>query len=136
MTDSAPQVQKLEATVPAATKEATQDQVIGEAPFAGVVSSASIIPEANGTANATNNRTFKIVNKGQSGSGTTAAATFATDTVTTDDLKAFDEKALPLSATPADLVVAAGDIIAVVETVAAEGLAHSGYRVEVELSRS
>lgn len=136
MTDSAPLKRTIEATVPAATKEATQDQVIGEAPFAGTVSAASITPEAAGTANGTNYRTFKIVNKGAAGSGTTAVATFATDTPTTDDLKAFDEKALPLSGTAADLVVAAGDILAVVETVAAEGLAHSGYKVAVEISRS
>jgi hypothetical protein len=136
MTDSAPLTRTLEATVPAATKEAVQDQVIGEAPFAGTVTAVSIVPEANGTANATNYRTFTVQNKGAAGSGSTAVAALPTDTPTTDDLKAFDEKALTLSGTAANLEVSAGDILAVVETVAAEGLAHSGYKIQVEVSRS
>jgi hypothetical protein len=136
MTDSAPLSKTIEATVPAATKEATQDQVIGEVPFDGTVTAVSIVPEANGTAHATNFRTFTVRNKGAAGSGSTAIATLATDTPTTDDLKAFDEKALTLTATAADREVASGDVIAVVETVAAEGLAHSGYKVQVEITRS
>jgi len=135
MSETAPLVKKLEATVPAATKEATQDQVIGEVPFDGTVTSVSIVPEANGTAHAANFRTFSVLNKGAAGSGSTSVAALATDTVTTDDLKAFDEKAVPLSGTAANLEVTAGDILAVVETVAAEGLAHSGYKVQVEISR-
>jgi hypothetical protein len=136
MTETAPLVEVIEATIPAATKEATQDQVIGEAPFAGTVASVVIVPEANGTANATNFRTFRVVNKGQAGAGTTVVASFATDTVTTDDLKAFDEKVIPLSATAADLVVAAGDVLVADETKAAEGLAHSGYKIVVRIARS
>lgn len=125
----------IEATVPAAGAAVTQDQVIGEAPFAGVVSRVVIVPEAALTANATNFRTFRVVNKGQAGAGATVVATFATDTVTTDDLAAFDEKAIPLSGTPANLVVAAGDVLAADETVAASGVAHSGYKIVVEISR-
>lgn len=136
MADSAPLTRTLEAFVPAATKEATQDQVIGEAPFAGTVTSVVIVPEAAGTANATNFRTFRVINKGQGGAGTTVVASFATDTPTTDDLKAFDEKTITLSATAADLVVAAGDVLAADETKAAEGLAHSGYTIKVTISRS
>ncbi len=136
MTDTAPLVEAIEATVPAATKEAVQDQVIGEAPFAGTVTGVTIVPEAAGTANATNFRTFRVVNKGADGSGSTVVASFATDTPTTDDLKAFDEKAVALSATAANLVVKEGDVLVADETKAAEGLAHSGYRIRVEISRS
>lgn len=136
MTDSAPLTRTLEATIPAATKEAVQDQVIDEAPFAGTVTAVAIVPEANGTANATNFRTFRVVNKGQGGAGTTVVASLATDTPTTDDLKAFDEKVIPLSGTAADLVVAAGDVLAADETKAAEGLAHSGYKIRVTITRS
>jgi hypothetical protein len=126
----------LEATVaPQGTANAAQDQVIGEAPYAGRVSSVKIVPEAALTANATNFRTFRVVNKGQAGSGSTVVASFATDTPTTDDLVAFDEKAIPLSGTPANLKVAKGDVLAVDETVAAAGVAHSGYKVLVEISR-
>jgi hypothetical protein len=136
MTDRSPLSESITATIPAATKEALQDQVIGEAPFDGVVNSVVIVPEAALTANATNYRTFRVVNKGQGGSGTTVVATFATDTVTTDDLKAFDEKVIPLSGTAADLVVKAGDVLAVDESKAAEGVAHSGYNVAVRIARS
>ncbi len=137
MSSAAPLARKLEATIPAqGTANAAQDQVVGEAPFAGVVTGVSIVPEAALTAHATNYRTFRLVNKGAAGSGTTVVASFATDTVTTDDLAAFDEKAIPLSGTAANLVVAEGDILVADETVAASGVAHSGYKIQVEISRS
>lgn len=136
MPDTAPLVRTIEATVPAATIAATQDQVIGEAPFAGTVTSVKLVPEAALTANATNYRTFRVVNKGAAGAGTAVVASFATDTPTTDDLVAFDEKVVTLSVTPANLVVAAGDVLAADETVTASGIAHSGYRIFVEITRS
>lgn len=135
MADSAPLVRKLEATVPAAGAAVAQDQVVGEAPFDGTVTEVTIIPEAALTANATNYRTFQLVNKGQDGTGTTVVATFATDTVTDDDLDAFDEKALTLSVVEDATTVAEGDVLAAVETVAASGVAHSGYRIQVAVSR-
>lgn len=137
MPDSAPLTRTIKAFVPAqGTANATQDEVIGTAPFAGTVTAVTIVPEAALTAHATNYRTFRLVNKGQAGSGSTVAATFATDTVTTDDLVAFDEKTIPLSGTAADLVVASGDVLAADETVAASGVAHSGYTMQVEITRS
>lgn len=137
MTDTAPLTRQIKAFVPAqGTANATQDQVIGEAPFAGTVTSVVIVPEAAVVAHATNYRTFRVVNKGQAGSGSTVVATFATDTVTTDDLAAFDEKSIPLSGTAANLVVAAGDVLVADETVAASGVAHSGYTIQVEITRS
>lgn len=137
MADSAPLLRTLEAFVPAqGTANATQDQVIGEAPYAGTVTEVTIIPEAAVTAHGTNYRTFRVVNKGQAGAGTTVVATFATDTVTTDDLAAFDEKTIPLSGTAANLVVAEGDVLVADETVAAAGVAHGGYTIKVTISRS
>lgn len=136
MADTAPLTKVVEATVPAqGTAGTTQDQVVGESPVAGTVSSVSITPEAALTADATNYRTFRLVNKGQDGSGTTVVASFATDTVTTDDLVAFDEKALTLSAVDGALDVAEGDVLVADETVAAAGVAHSGYRLKVEIAR-
>lgn len=126
----------LEASVPAAGAAVLQDQVIGRAPISGVVSAVSIIPEAALTAHAANFRTFQVINKGQDGAGATIAASRATDTPTTDDLVAFDDKSIDLSGTPANRRVAAGDVLAVSETVAASGVAHSGYRIIVEISRS
>jgi len=133
----APRTEVLEATIAAqGTANAAQDQVIGEAPFAGTVTSVKIVPEAALTAHGTNYRTFRVINKGQAGSGSTVVASLATDTVTTDDLAAFDEKNVPLSVVTGATTVAQGDVLAVDETVAASGVAHSGYRVLVEISRS
>ena len=122
---------KLEANVPAqGTAGSTQDWVIGEAETGGTVKEVTIIPEAAVTANATNYRTFRVINKGQSGAGSTVVASFATDTVTTDDLVAFDEKALTLGSA-ANLVIAEGDVLVADETVAASGVAHGGYTIKV-----
>lgn len=132
-----PNVRVIETTVPAqATAGTPQDQVVGEAPFAGTVTAVKIVPEANLTANATNYRTFRLINKGQDGNGTTVVATFATDTVTVDDLADFDERVVPLSVVAGAATVAAGDVLAMDETVTGTGVAHSGYRAIVEVSRS
>ena len=131
-----PVKRNIDTTVPAAGAAVTQDQVIGRVPFSGFVSNVSIVPEAALTANATNFRTFRVINKGQAGAGSTVVASRPTSTPTTDDLVAFDEKAITLSGTPANLQVAAGDILVADETVAASGVAHSGYKIIVEISRS
>jgi hypothetical protein len=123
---------ELEANIPAqGTANATQDWVIGEAESGGTVSEVTIVPEAAVVAHGTNYRTFRVINKGQAGAGTTVVATFATDTVTTDDLTAFDEKAIPLSAVAGATALVAGDVLVADETVAASGVAHGGYTVKV-----
>lgn len=121
----------LERAVPAqGTAGTAQTTTIGEANHGGTVSSVSIIPAANVTANATNYRTISVVNKGQAGAGTAVVAVLALDTPTTDDLVAYDEKHLTLGAA-GDLVLAEGDVLAAVETVTSAGLAHGGYIVKV-----
>lgn len=135
MPDSAPLTRTLEATVPAqATAATTQDQVVGEAPFAGTVTAASITPEAASAADATNNRTWSLINKGSAGLGTTVIATH--QTTTGGALVAFDEKALTLSVVANATTVAAGDILVIAETVTGTGQAHSGYQVAVEITRA
>jgi hypothetical protein len=99
------------------------------------VTAASITPNAAVTGHATNYRTFTLTNKGQDGTGTTSIGTFSTSSTPANDLAAGDERALTLSGTAANLDVAEGDILAMVETVAASGVAHGGYRVQVELTR-
>jgi hypothetical protein len=125
MADTAPLTRTIEAFVPAqGTAGATQDQAIGEAPFVGEVTEVTIIPEAAVTAHATNYRTFRVVNKGQAGAGSTV-----------DDLAAFDEKTIPLSGTATNLDVAEGDVLVADETVAGSGVAHGGYTIKVTISR-
>lgn len=120
---------------PQGTANAAQSRIVGEAPADATVVSAAIVPVAAVAGHATNYRTFTLVNKGQDGQGATTVATFATDATPAKDLAAFDEKALVLSATPANLNVSEGDILAVVETVASAGVAHGGYQIKVELQR-
>src|SRR4051812_46141197 len=68
----------IQATVPSVTIAATADQVVGEVHKAGRVTSVSYTPEAAITGAASpDSRTFTLVNKGQSGSGTTTVATLA-----------------------------------------------------------
>lgn len=124
----------LEATVPAVTIAATADQVIGEAPKAGRVVSVSYTPEAAVTGAASpDSRTLSLVNKGAAGAGTTTVASLAL--VAGVNLVAFDEKAITLTATAADLVVAAGDQLAWVSTAVtgAGGLVDPGGHVKVEI---
>lgn len=127
-----PLIRKLEATIPAAGAAVAQDQVVGEAPFAGTVTSVTFTPEANVTGQATDFRTFRLINKGQDGNGSTVIASlaFSSAPVTASD---FDEKAITISGSA---VVAEGDILAWDETVAGTGLASPGGKVQVEITRT
>jgi hypothetical protein len=136
MPDYAPLQRNIEATIPASANASTaQDQVVGVAPYDGTVSSVTYVPEADITGAATNYRTFRVVNAGQDGNGSTVVASlaFSSGAVTASD---FDEKAITLSGTPANLVVAAGDVLKWDETVAGTGLASPGGRVRVQIDRS
>lgn len=130
----APVTERINANIPATAQAATASEVVAESHVAGVVSAASYTPEANITGDNTNTRTLTLVNKGQSGSGTTVVGTIAF--TSGNNGVAFDEKAFVLSSTPADLVVAQGDILAFVSTHSASGLADPGGRVEVEITRT
>jgi len=131
---TAPLERTLQATLPALGAAVAGDQVVGEAPFAGTVTSVSYTPEAAITGDNTNTRTMTLVNKGQSGSGTTVIATLAF--TTGNNAAAFDEKQFVMSVVANATTVAAEDVLVAVETVAGTGLANPGGRVEVVLSRS
>ncbi len=126
-------VQKLEATVPAATILATVDQTVGEVTTTGRVSSVSYTPEAAITGAASPaSRTYTLVNTGAAGVGTTNVATLAM--VGGVNGVAFDELAITLNATAANLVVTAGDILVWVSTaVGGTGLVDPGGLVQVEI---
>jgi len=127
----------IEATVPAVAATVTADQVVGEPAKAGRVTAVSYTPEAAITGAASPaSRTFTLVNKGQSGSGTTTIATLAM--VGGVNAAAFDEKAITLSSTASDLVVAAGDVLVWVSTAVTSGtgLADPGGHVIVAVGAS
>ena len=120
---------KFSASVPAqGTAGTAQATIVGEAKVAGRLTEAVIQPAAAVTANATNYRIFTLYNRGSTGAGTTVMATYNSATTGLTD---NDEMAMTLSATAADLVYAAGDIFEIAETVAASGVAHGGYRIEL-----
>lgn len=123
----------LREDVPAAAAATPQDVVVGTAPHAGTVTEVTFTPEASITGTATNFRTFRLVNKGQAGAGTTVVASlaFSAGTVTAP---AFDEKVIPLIGGAAVDVVA-GDVLVWDEVVTGTGLASPGGQVKVTVSR-
>jgi hypothetical protein len=129
---TSPAGQTYEATIPAQTAATDVDNIVAEAPFDGVVTGVSIIPEAAVTGNDTDTRTFTLINKGQSGAGTTVVATLALETGV--NLVAFDEKAFDLSEDEEDLEVTAGDVLVIAEVTPGNGLAHSGGRIQVTIA--
>lgn len=121
------------AQIPAqATAGTTQNTDVAEVPFNGTITGFTLTPNAAVAANGTNYRTFALQNRGQAGTGTTVLATMDTSST---GFTVHDERAGALSATAADLEVAAGDILAVVETVAGTGVAHGGFLVSVSQDR-
>lgn len=101
------------------------------APFDGKVTGARVITAAAITGANTESRTIQVFNRGQAGSGTTLVASKAFTSGV--NAAANDETALTLTATAADLIVAAGDVLEAVSLhVGATGLAgpEFGFRVD------
>lgn len=135
MADQAPLIRTIEESAEAVAAGADAVVVVGRAPFAGTVTGVTYAAEANMTGDNTESRTFSLVNKGTDGNGTTVVATLAV--VTGVGLLDFDEKAITLSATAANLVVAADDVLAWTSThVGSTGLADPGGLVKVAISRT
>ena len=134
MGEKAPLVQKISVTTPNVAAGSTDSFAIGEAAFDREVTAISFIPDAAATGDNTNKRTYTVVNKGQNGSGTTVLGTL--DLVTGNNLVAFDEKAFVLSAVEGALEVNAGDVLALVSTHAASGLADPGGTIQVTIERA
>lgn len=135
MSSKAPFTTVLEENAPAVAANADKNTTIDSAPFAGTITAVTYTPDAQLTGADTESRTLSLINKGQDGNGTTVVATKAfVNAVNAND---FDETALTLSATPANLVVAAGDILAFNSLhVGTTGLADPGGKVRVTISRT
>lgn len=132
---TAPFVQVIERNVPAvSTANATDDTVLGQAPFACTVTSVQYVPEAAITGAATNHRSVSLVNKGQAGSGSTSVATLAFDSGV--NAAANDERAITLSGTAANLVLAAGDTLQWRSVAVGTGITDPGGVVRVTISRT
>lgn len=110
MADTTPLQRVIEADVPAVSTAGNDDDtVIAQAPFDCTVTLVQYVAEAAITGANTNTRSVSLINKGQGGVGTTAVATLQFDSGV--NATANDEKAVTLSATPANLVLAAGDTL-------------------------
>lgn len=134
MSERAPLTTKLTADADAVAKASDATISIGAAPFAGKVTSVTYTPGAAIAGTNTNTRTLKLVNKGQSGSGTTVVAELAL--VSGVNPAAFDEKALTLSGTASKLEVAEGDVLAFESVHTGEGLVDPGGEIQVKIARS
>jgi hypothetical protein len=131
---TAPYVQVIERNVPAvSTANASDDTVIGQAPFDCTVTSVEYVPEAAITGAATNHRAFSLVNKGQAGSGSTTVATLAFDSGV--NATANNERAITLSGTAANLDLSAGDTLQWMSVAVGTGITDPGGVVRVTISR-
>lgn len=135
MTDSTPLVRNYKATVAAVAAASDKEANVVDVEFAGTVTSVTYVPDTVLTGANTETRTIVLVNKGQSGAGTTIVATKAF--VSGVNAAADDETAITLSGTAANLVVAAGDILAWQSTHSGStGLADPGGMAIVGITRS
>lgn len=127
---------RLRANVPPqGTAGTAQATILGECAVDGVLSAAEFLPAAAVTFNASNFRTFTLFNRGPktTGTGTTNMGTFDTSAVSLADNVA---KAFTLSGTPANLAVAKGDVLEVVETIGGTGVAHGGGLAMAQITPS
>lgn len=120
---------------PTAAAGSTPETPLGEADFAATVTSVKIVSEAALTAADATARTLTIFNRGPSGAGTTVVATLVTN-LAGGNWVANVEKDFTLSATPANLVLAAGDNLECVETVAGAGTARAASVITVRGTRN
>jgi hypothetical protein len=128
---AAPRVVTFRVQVDAVAGGADDTVELGLAPFDGTVTRAEVISEGITGAN-TNTRKHEVINKGQAGAGTTVVATKQYNSGV--NAAASDNTAVTLSATAADLLVAAGDALAFVSTHVGTGIADTGGIVEVDVT--
>ena len=107
--------------------------VVGKAPFAGTVTGVDFIPNAAITGQDTNTRRVAVTNRGSAGLGTAEAA-FLQFNNGVNAVK-WDAKAITLHTTPANLVVAAGDVLTIDSTTPGTGLADPGGLYVIEITR-
>jgi hypothetical protein len=105
-----------------------------QCPRAGTVSAVTYATVTAITGANTNTRSASLVNKGQAGTGTTVVATLQFDSGV--NTVANVPKALNLSATPANLAVAAGDVLQWQSTHVGTGIADPGGLLQLTVAAS
>ncbi len=129
-----PLIEQLQATVPGETTAGSDKSVaVGRAGFAAAVTGVTYTPNAVLTGANTNTRRVALINRGQGGTGNAVVAELQFGSGV--NAPAFDEKSVTLSATPANLSLAEGDILEWLSDAVGTGLADPGGLVVVTLSR-
>lgn len=131
--EQAPLTEHINVQVAAVATASDATPAVDRSPFDGTVTGVTYTPNAAITGAATNTRAVSLVNKGQTGAGSTVVATLEFDSGVNG--VAYDEKAIPLSGTPANLVVAQGDVLEWQSSHVGTGLADPGGMVHIEISR-
>jgi hypothetical protein len=122
---SAPFAQARQVVVaPQATAGSNLNTNVYSAPQAGTLTAVGYATVTAITGANTNTRSVSLVNKGAAGSGTTVMATLQFDSGV--NTTASVPKTITLSATAANLVVAAGDILQWQSTAVGTGIADPG----------
>lgn len=104
-------------------------------PVAGTVAAVRVVPAAPGlTGAATNNRQHTVYNRGAAGAGTTVVAQRAYGAGVNSAQRVAT--AVALSGTPANLVVAAGDVLEWESLHVGTGIADPGCLVEIDITRT
>ncbi len=134
MSERAPKVDVLTFINPGVATAVDDTFMLGEAPYAGTVTEVTFTADATLTGAATNHRALRLINRGQTGAGTAIVAELAFDNGI--NATAGDERAITLSGTPANLVLAEGDILALFSDSIGTGLADPGGLVQVKVSRT
>jgi hypothetical protein len=130
---TAPFGNALQAQVqPQATAGSNLNSVVLRCPSDATVASVTYAPVTAITGANTNTRSVSLVNKGQSGAGSTVIATIQYNSGV--NAAAADENTVTLSGTPANLTVSAGDILQWQSTAVGTGIADPGGLVVVTLS--
>lgn len=121
-------------STPVATAGNDEVDEVAVCEFKGTVTGVTYTPDATITGAATNNRTVSLVNRAQDGTGTTTVASlnFASGT----NAARGDETTITLSGTPANLVVASGDVLEWQSTHIGTGITDPGGLVKVNVDRT
>lgn len=136
MTDLAPSTQYSSAAIqPVATVGNSLLTIAAVAQAAGTVTAVTYYPGSTRAGANTNSRTLNLYNRNNStGAGTTLVATLAL--VSGVDLTDNVAKVIALSGTPANLVVAAGDVLEFESLAVGTGIADPGGVLVTQIARS
>lgn len=134
MADTAPLVETIERVIPATATGSDAEFDVDVVNFTGTVTLCEYVAATAITGADTNSRTDSLVNKGQSGSGSTSVASKAFTSGV--NAAADDNTTITLSGTAANLVVTAGDVLVWQSTHVGTGLADPGGLLRVQITRS